>query len=116
MRVDGNSGPEPNYFPNSYETTPQPDPSKTISKFAVSGDVAHHAFTHPNSDFEHPGNFYRNFLNETERTDLVENLIGHLGGARKDIQERMVAIFRKFDADYGRRIAEGLGLVRTAKL
>jgi catalase len=34
----------------------------------------------------------------------------HLGKAQKRIQLRQTAIFYKADSDYGRRVAEGLGL------
>ena len=34
----------------------------------------------------------------------------HLGKAQKRIQLRQTAVFYKADKDYGRRVAEGLGL------
>ncbi len=34
----------------------------------------------------------------------------HLGKAQKTIQLRQTAVFYKADKDYGRRVAEGLGL------
>ena len=37
-------------------------------------------------------------------------IVGHLGGAQKRIQLRQSAIFYKADVEYGRRVAEGLGL------
>jgi catalase len=49
-------------------------------------------------------------MNEAEKADLVDNLVTHLSGARRDIQERQVAIFTRCDPDYGARVAQGLGL------
>jgi catalase len=36
--------------------------------------------------------------------------VDHLGGAQKRIQLRQTALFFKADPEYGRRVAEGLGL------
>jgi catalase len=36
--------------------------------------------------------------------------LDHLGGAQKRIQLRQTALFFKADQDYGRRVAQGLGL------
>ena len=38
------------------------------------------------------------------------NIVDHLGSAQKRIQLRQAAIFFKADPEYGRRVAEGLGL------
>jgi catalase len=41
---------------------------------------------------------------------LVGNIVAHLGNAQKRIQLRQAALFFKADPDYGRGVAEGLGL------
>jgi len=41
---------------------------------------------------------------------LIGNITTHLCNAQKRIQLRQTAIFCKADAEYGRRVAEGLGL------
>mgnify|MGYP001796872226 CR=1 FL=1 len=45
-----------------------------------------------------------------EREDLVYNMIDLLGQCDRHVQERTVGLFAKCDADYGRRVAEGIGL------
>lgn len=45
-------------------------------------------------------------MNEQDRTNLISNLAGHLGGAKKHIQEAQIANFTKADADWGRRLTE----------
>jgi catalase len=45
------------------------------------------------------------------RERLVGNIVEHLKNAPKRIRMRQTAIFFKADADYGRRVAEGLGLM-----
>ena len=47
---------------------------------------------------------------EADRYDLILNLVTLLGQTEKGIQERMVWHFRHCDEDYGRRVADGLGL------
>jgi catalase len=49
-------------------------------------------------------------MTETDREHLVGNIVAHLGRAQKRIQLRQTALFYKADADYGRRVARGLGL------
>jgi catalase len=57
-----------------------------------------------------PGNLYRDVMKEQDRANLVGNIVDHLGKAQKRIQLRQTAIFYKTYTDYGRRVAEGLGL------
>ena len=49
-------------------------------------------------------------MTDQDRTNLIGNIVDHLGGAQKRIQLRQTALFFKADPDYGRRVAEGLGL------
>ena len=49
-------------------------------------------------------------MTDSQRKNLVANIVDHLGGAQKRIQLRQAAVFFKADSDYGRRVAEGLGL------
>ncbi len=44
------------------------------------------------------------------RDNLIGNITAHLSGAQRRIQLRQTALFFKADPDYGRRLAEGLGL------
>ncbi len=49
-------------------------------------------------------------MTDEARDHLVGNIVSHLSGAQKRIQMRQTALFYKADQDYGRRVAEGLGL------
>jgi catalase len=109
MRVDADGGAGPNYWPNSFGG-PAPDPTFGEPPFEVSGQAARYPFRFPNDDFVQPGNLYRDVMKDQERANLVGNIVDHLGKAQKRIQLRQTAIFYKADADYGRRVAEGLGL------
>jgi catalase len=109
MRVDANGAGGPNYWPNSFGG-PAPDPTTAEPAFELSGKAARQPYTHPNDDFVQAGNLYRDVMKDEERDRLIGNIVDHLGGAQKRIQLRQTAIFYKADPDYGRRVAEGLGL------
>lgn len=59
------------------------------------------------NNFKQAGETYRNF-EDWERDDLIKNLVSTLAPAKKHIQEKMVELFTQCDADYGRRVIEGL--------
>ncbi|MHC4388746.1 MAG: catalase [Planctomycetota bacterium] len=109
MRVDDNAGGGPNYWPNSFGG-PAPDPTAGEPDFELSGQAGRFPFTHPNDDFVQAGNLYRKVMTDEDRGHLIGNIVDHLGGAQKRIQLRQTAVFYKADPDYGRRVADGLGL------
>jgi len=109
MRTDGNFGGSPNYYPNSFGG-PEPRPEVAEPPFKVSGKAARQKYIHPNDDFVQAGVLYRKVMTENDRKNLVGNIVGHLAGAQKRIQYRQCAIFCKADADYGKRVAQGLNL------
>ncbi len=61
------------------------------------------------NDYGQAGERYRSF-EDWERDELISNLVSNLKKCNPDIQERMVSHFVQCDQDYGRRVAEGLGL------
>ncbi len=109
MRFDNNSGGRPNYYPNSFGG-PEPDASIAEPQFEVSGKAARQKYTHPNDDFVQAGDLYRKVMKDTDRKNLISNIVGHLGSAQTRIQLRQTAVFYKADKEYGSRVAEGLGL------
>jgi catalase len=109
MTVNGNQGSAVNYEPSSFGS-PVADPTKKHATFAVFGNAGRYAHDHPNTDFEQPRALFRKVMNETDRTHLIENIVGSLGGARRDIQEKMVKLFYKVDPEYGERVAKGLNI------
>lgn len=109
MRFDANGGGSPNYYPNSLGG-PEPDIQAAEPVFRVSGNAARQPYTHPNDDFVQAGNLYRQVMTDKDRDHLIGNIVSHLCNARKDIQIQQTKIFYKADPDYGRRVAEGLGL------
>jgi catalase len=109
MRLDSNGGGGPNYWPNSFGG-PEPDPTAAEPAFEVSGLAARQRYSHPNDDSQQAGVLYRKVMTDQDRDHLIGNIVAHLGGAQKRIQLRQTALFYKADPDYGRRVAEKLGL------
>jgi len=72
--------------------------------------AARHAYVLGDVDFVQAGALYRKVMTDTDREHLVVNIVGHLKGAQKRIQLRQTALFFKADAEYGEKVAKGLGL------
>jgi len=109
MRRDSGFEGAPNYYPNTFGG-PEPDPSAEWPSVQVSGIIGRHAYSHPNSDFVQPEALYEKVMTDVDRDHLIGNIVGHLGGAKKEIQLRQTALFYKVHEEYGTRVAEGLGL------
>jgi catalase len=109
MKFNGNHGGSPVYEPNSYQDAPKQAPEHAQIPFAVQGPAARTAYQHPNDHYTQPGNLYR-LLSEAEKLRLVHNLVEHMRQARRELQVRQIAHFLRADADYGKRVADGLGI------
>ncbi|MDF2723404.1 MAG: katA [Paenibacillus sp.] len=108
MRHDSNGGGSVYYEPNSYGG-PSESPVHRTSPFAVTGAADSVAYR-DDDHYTQAGDLYR-LLSEEERTRLVSNIVGAMKPVdRDDIKLRQIGHFYKADPEYGRRIAEGLGL------
>jgi len=59
-------------------------------------------------DFEQPRNFWKG-LSAQDQTNLISNVVGHLGTAKNDdIKKRVVEVFSKADPTLAKRLADGL--------
>jgi catalase len=61
------------------------------------------------NNYGQAGERYRT-MPDWEREDLILNLTNLLSQCEKPIQEKMVAHFTKCNKDFGRRVAEGIGI------
>lgn len=106
--VEAGENPHVNYEPSAkggLVETPKPDGHIDHTPF-VSGNVVRQAISRTNN-FKQAGERFRSF-EDWERDELISNLVGALSQCDTDIQERMVHNFTEADADYGRRVAEGI--------
>lgn len=114
MRVDGNQGDSPNYFPNSFDDI-EADRSYKEPAFRLDSDMADSYDRNENDDdhFTQPGDLFRNVMTDEEREHTVINVVGSMKdicGPRKDeIIRRQLEHFRKVDKELAERIAKGLG-------
>merc|ERR1712179_448849 len=108
MNVNGNQEGAPNYFPNSF-SGPQDNVKylDTSYKANISGDVGRYN-TADDDNFTQVGTYWRNVLSPQDRTNLIENMAGHLQGAQDFLQARAVKNFGQCDPEYERRLQEAL--------
>lgn len=59
------------------------------------------------NNFKQAGERWR-LHSDVEKDDLINNLVDAISGAVPAVQQRMVELFTQCDAEYGRRVAEGL--------
>jgi catalase len=103
-------GGTPNYWPNSREGTPLPDPAfKDPAWDLGQAIVDRYDSTVDHDDFTQAGNLYRLF-DEAHRERLARRIAGVLGQARREVQMRQLGHFVRADEDYGRRVAKHLGV------
>lgn len=99
----------PNYYPNSFNGA-TPDAKFTPPSINVEGMAARHEYALGDIDYVQAGELYSRVMSDYDRNNLISNIVGHIRNAQQRIQYRQTAIFYKACADYGTRVAEGLGL------
>jgi len=108
MRVDGNSGPEVNYEPNSFNG-PVDDEKYTEPMVAAEGDIGRWNHREGNDDYSQAGDLFR-LLKPDAQQRLIGNIVDHMGSVPKEIQKRQIGHFYKADERYGEGVAKGLGV------
>jgi catalase len=106
------ANPSVNYEPSSTGGLQEADESYREYRPWVEGQIMRAPIERENN-YGQVGLRWRNDMDDVERDDLVLNLVTMLGQCEQHIQERMVAHLTKCDDEYGRRVAEGLGLDRS---
>ena len=105
--------PHVNYEPSSRGGLRQQERAGPPPRPYVAGLVGRQPISRANN-FRQAGDRYRSF-EEWEREDLIDNLVDALCQCEPDIRERMVSYFTQADPDYGRRVAQGLGMCPPAQ-
>ena len=107
--VDGaGENPHVNYEPSSLGGLHEAPQSGADYEPEISGRLTRSAIARTN-DYAQAGERYRT-MPEWEREDLVANLVDLLGQCEPQVQERLVDHLARCDGDYGRRVADGIGL------
>ncbi len=116
MRLDGNGGSAPNYFPNSFDDI-KPDDSYKAQPLELDTNVADHFNRNAEGENDHysqPGIFYREVLGESDKKSLINNIVGAMKGIsgpkKAEIINRQLCHFFRADIGLGMAIALGLGV------
>ncbi len=104
--VEAGGNPHVNYEPSARGGPVEAKPAGAPHTPFVSGHVVRKPISREN-DYQQAGERYRAFA-DWERDELIRNLVGQLGPCGADIRQRMIDHLSKCDAEYGRRVAEGL--------
>ena len=108
MRVDGNRGSELHYEPNSYgDWQDSPELAEPVQ---AGGDVAMYDFRADDHDYyTQPGMLWR-AMTPDQQLVLCENTARNMGDSTVQIKHRHVVNCYQADPDYGRGVAEALGI------
>jgi catalase len=116
MRMDGNAGSAPNYFPNSFDNI-KADESYSQPAWTLDTNVADWYSRNGEGENDHytqPGIFYREVLNDIDKKNLVSNIVGAMKGIegpkKAEIINRQLCHFFRADIGLGMAIAKGLGI------
>lgn len=108
MRPDGNGGGSVYYEPNSFGG-PAETPENKTTPFPVSG-VAESVAYDQADHYTQAGDLFR-LMSKEEQSRLITTVVAAMKPVEKEeIKLRQIGHFYKADPDYGRRVAEGLGL------
>jgi catalase len=115
MRVDGNAGKKPNYFPNSFDDIKvdqgyKEPPMPLNSHFA---DWYDRNCEGENDHFSQPAKLFQ-IMTQDEKNHTIHNIVyamsGISGPKKEEITQRQLFLWYRVDARLGTKIAEGLGV------
>ncbi len=108
MRVDDNYGSTLGYEPNSYgEWKEQPEFAEP--PLDLQGAAGRWSHREDEDYYSQPGKLFR-LMRSEQKTQLFGNTARAISGAPREIQIRHIANCRKADPDYGKGIADALGI------
>ncbi|GEK58288.1 catalase [Marinococcus halophilus] len=107
-KVDNDEGQNPhvNYEPSTMNNLKEAQMSGKPHTPYTEGEVKKEAIDRQNP-YQQAGETFRKFK-EWEKDELIKNLVDNLIPCKTEIQEEMIAHFKKCDEEYGRRVEEGL--------
>ncbi|WP_263263139.1 catalase [Pseudomonas sp. RIT-PI-S] len=108
MRVDGNGGAAPTYFPNSLGNW-HDRPELVEPPLTLDGAAAHWDHNVDEDHYEQPGNLFR-LMTPAQRQTLFDNTARQIGHADVAFQRRHIENCLKADPAYGAGVALALGM------
>ncbi|MEM9066138.1 MAG: catalase [Planctomycetota bacterium] len=103
-------GSHANYWPSSREGAPDVAPEFKDPAWDLGQSIVdRYDSTVDHDDYTQAGNLYRMF-DDAHRDRLAARIAGVLGQARQEVQTRQLCHFFRADEDYGKRVADKLGI------
>ncbi|MFN0016321.1 MAG: catalase [Saprospiraceae bacterium] len=122
MRVDGNGGSSPNYWPNSFDNM-EADPAYKEPGMTLESTVADWFDRNGPGDNDHysqPGTLFDKVMNDEDRANTISNIVGAMKGIsgpkRMDIINRQLCHFFRASVALGMGVAQGLGVEITPEI
>ncbi|GGG21086.1 catalase [Pontibacter amylolyticus] len=116
MRVDGNGGSAPNYFPNSFDNIKADETYKEPAQNLGSNVVADWYDRNAEGENDHytqPGDLFR-LMTPEDKKNTICNIVGAMQGIdgpkRAEIINRQLCHFFRADIGLGLGVAQGLGV------
>ncbi len=122
MRVDGNGGSSPNYFPNSFDDIYADSSYKEPAEQLQSTVADWYDRNAPGEDdhYTQPGWLYTKAMNVQDRKNLIANIVGAMSGvegSKRDlIINRQLCHFFRANVELGMGVAAGLGVKIDEKM
>jgi len=108
MRVDGNHGSTIGYEPNSYGKW-QEQPEVNEPALHLTGDAAHWNHRDDDDYYTQPRKLFKQ-MNSEQQQVLFDNTARAMGDAPEEIKKRHIGNCMKADPQYGKGVAEALGI------
>jgi catalase len=115
MRVDGNGGSNPNYFPNSFDNIVVDESYKEPAWELESNraDWYDRNAEGENDHYTQPGNLFR-LMDEQAKKNTIGNIVGAMSGISGPMRDKIVNLqlchWFRADINLGMGIAQGLGV------
>ena len=116
MRVDGNGGSEPNYYPNSFDDI-YADKNYKQPPLTLDSALADWYDRNASGDDDHytqPGWLFNKVMSAQDKKNLINNIVasmkGITGPKREEIINRQISHFSRADTNLGLGVAKGLGV------
>ncbi|NGX76926.1 catalase [Staphylococcus sciuri] len=109
MRIDGNQGGGINYYPNSYEAH-QSQPEYKKPGLELEGELYEHDFREDDDNYyEQPGKLFR-LQSPEQQQRIFQNTANEMQGTTDEVKHRHIRNCYKADPDYGKGVADALGI------
>jgi catalase len=115
MRVDGNGGENPNYFPNSFDEM-KIDPAYKEPILEMQSTIADWYDRNCEGENDHytqPGNLFK-IMTPQQQQNTINNIIGAMSGIdgpkKAEIVNRQLSHWYRVDGRLGAAVADGLGV------